>query len=108
MATDIPPHNMREVGDACIAILRNPKISIEQLCQMIKGPDYPTEAEIITPQSELQSIYETGNGTVRSRAVWEKVNRSIVISALPYQVSGIEGHGTGCGTNDRQEPADDC
>ena len=88
MATDIPPHNMREVGAACIAILRKPKISIEQLCQIIKGPDYPTEAEIITPQSELQSIYETGNGTVRSRAVWEKVNRSIVVSALPYQVSG--------------------
>ena len=88
MATDIPPHNMREVGAACIAILRKPKISIAQLCEIIKGPDYPTEAEIITPQSELQSIYETGNGTVRSRAVWEKVNRSIVISALPYQVSG--------------------
>ena len=90
MATDIPPHNMTEVAEACVELLRNPKIDIPGLCQLIKGPDFPTEAEIVTPRSELQAIYETGNGTVRARAVWESVGRSIIISALPYQVSGAK------------------
>lgn len=88
MATDIPPHCMKEVGEACIAVLRNPKISVEQLCEIVKGPDFPTEAEIITPQAELQNIYATGSGTVRARAAWQKDNRSVVVTSLPYQVSG--------------------
>lgn len=88
MATDIPPHNMREIAAACITLLRKPSTSISDLCDIVKGPDFPTEAEIITPKSELQNIYETGNGTVRARAAWEKIGRTIVVSALPYQVSG--------------------
>ncbi len=90
MATDIPPHNITEVATACVALLHDPKISIEELCSFVKGPDFPTAAEIITPKSELLSIYETGNGTFRARAVWTKVDSSIVISALPYQVSGAK------------------
>jgi len=88
MATDIPPHNMREVADACIALLRKPSTPIEQLCDIVKGPDYPTRAPIITPKSELQTLYKTGQGTIRARAAWKKAGRTIVVSQLPYQVSG--------------------
>ena len=88
MATDIPPHNMREIAAACIKLLRKPNTSLAQLCEIVKGPDYPTQAPIITDKSELQAIYETGNGTVRARAAWKKSGRKIVVSALPYQVSG--------------------
>ncbi len=90
MATDIPPHNISEVADACVELLRHPTASIEELCGIVQGPDFPTAAEIITPRSELRSIYETGNGTIRTRAVWEKSGGAIVISALPYQVSGAK------------------
>ncbi len=88
MATDIPPHNMGEVAAACVALLRKPNTSIAQLCEIVKGPDFPTQAEIITPRSELQTIYETGNGSIRARAAWKKIGRTVVVSALPYQVSG--------------------
>src|SRR5690606_37425235 len=72
MATDIPPHNLREVANACIHLLENPKATVEELCQFVLGPDYPTEAEIISPRAELRKIYETGTGTVRMRARWER------------------------------------
>ena len=88
MATDIPPHNMVEIAEACIALLKNKSITNEELCDIVKGPDYPTEAQIITPKSELLEIYATGNGTVRVRANWLQNKRSIVVTALPYQVAG--------------------
>ena len=87
MSTDIPPHNLREVVSACIHLLEKPKATVADLCTHVKGPDFPTEAEIITPVDELRSMYETGHGSVKMRAVWEKQNGDIVITALPHQVS---------------------
>ncbi len=88
MATDIPPHNLKEVASACIRLLEAPKSSVSELCEHIKGPDYPTRAEIITPQSAIQEMYETGNGSIKMRALWEKENGNVVITELPYQSSG--------------------
>jgi len=88
MATDIPPHNVREVVDACIHLLDTPKATLEDIHQFIKGPDYPTAAEIITPKADILAIYRTGNGTLRQRAVYQQEEGDIVITALPYQVSG--------------------
>ncbi|MBX8488146.1 DNA topoisomerase IV subunit A [Pseudomonas cichorii] len=90
MATDVPPHNLREVADACVHLLDDPKASIEDLCAHVKGPDYPTEAEIITPQADLLKIYETGRGSVRMRAVYRVEDGDIVVTALPHQVSGAK------------------
>ncbi len=87
MTTDIPPHNLREVAQACIHLLENPKATVAELCEFIPGPDYPTEAEIITPRAELQKIYEQGHGGLRMRARYEKENGDLVITALPYQAS---------------------
>ncbi|MFT5259611.1 MAG: topoisomerase-4 subunit A [Saprospiraceae bacterium] len=88
MATDIPPHNMREVVKACIHLLEKPDATIKQLCKYIKGPDMPTSGEIITPKEELLEMYRTGKGSVRQRAIWRKEGSDIVITALPYQASG--------------------
>ncbi len=88
MATDIPPHNVREVAAACVHLLEEPDAGFKDLFKHIKGPDYPTEAEIITPRSEIRAMYETGNGSIRARAKWESEDGAIVITALPYQVSG--------------------
>jgi topoisomerase-4 subunit A len=88
MATDIPPHNLREVTSACIRLIEDPKVSLADLCEHVPGPDFPTEAEIITPRAELRKIYENGGGSVRLRARWHKDQGAIVITALPYQVSG--------------------
>ncbi len=88
MATDIPPHNLREVTTACIELIRHPNISIEKLCEIILAPDFPTAAHIITPKEELLEIYKTGNGSIRTRAAWLKTKNEITITALPYQVSG--------------------
>jgi len=90
MATDIPPHNAREVASACIRLLDDPRAGVAALCEHVLGPDYPTEAEIITPRQELMQMYETGNGSVRLRARYEIEDGDIVISALPYQVSGAK------------------
>lgn len=90
MSTDIPPHNLREIGEACIKLLEDPKASIAELCKIVKGPDYPTEAEIITPAHEIAEIYETGKGGLRMRAVYEVEDGDIVITALPYQTSGAK------------------
>jgi topoisomerase-4 subunit A len=87
MATDIPPHNLREVASACIRLLDEPDASIADLCEHVKGPDFPTAAEIITPANELAAMYTTGNGSVRCRAVWTKEDGNVVVTALPYQVS---------------------
>jgi topoisomerase-4 subunit A len=87
MATDIPPHNLREVATACIRLLDEPDASIADLCEHIPGPDYPTEAEIITPKSDLLNLYTTGNGSLRARAIYQREDGNIVITALPHQVS---------------------
>jgi len=88
MATDIPPHNMREVINGCITLLDNPKAGLADVMKSVKGPDYPTEAEIITPRKEIKAMYNTGHGSIRMRAKYEKERGGIVISALPHQVSG--------------------
>ena len=90
MATDIPPHNLREVAEALIHLLDNPKATLQDIGKHIKGPDFPTEAEIITPQSEIEEMYRTGRGTMKARATYVKENGEIVITALPYQVSGAK------------------
>ncbi|MDC0362788.1 DNA topoisomerase IV subunit A, partial [Halioglobus sp.] len=88
MATDIPPHNLREVVAATIKLLVSPKATVADLCEHVQGPDFPTNAEIITPRDEIVALYETGRGGLRMRAVWDTEGGDIVITALPYQVSG--------------------
>ena len=88
MATDIPPHNVREVAEAAIHLLDNPKAELSDVMQFVQGPDYPTEAEIISPRADLKKIYSTGRGSVKMRAVWHKEDSDIVITAIPHQVSG--------------------
>ncbi|RYE66417.1 MAG: DNA topoisomerase IV subunit A, partial [Oxalobacteraceae bacterium] len=90
MATDVPPHNLREVASACVRLLDEPKATIEQLCEHIQAPDYPTEAEIITPRADLLKIYQTGRGSVRMRAVYRLEDGDVVVTALPHQVSGAK------------------
>lgn len=90
MATDIPPHNLREVINACVTLLDNPEATLADLMKSVKGPDYPTEAEIITPRSELRQIYKTGLGSLRQRARYKQESGGIVITALPFQVSGAK------------------
>ncbi len=87
MATDIPPHNLREVVSACIRLLDEPKSTVAELNEHILAPDFPTDAEIITPREDILAMYETGHGSVKMRAIWEKENGDIVITALPHQVS---------------------
>ncbi len=88
MATDVPPHNLREVIAATVHLLDNPSASIAELCAHLPAPDFPTEAEIITPVQDLMAMYATGRGTLKMRAVWKKEDGDIVITALPHQVSG--------------------
>jgi topoisomerase IV subunit A len=88
MSTDIPPHNLREVVTACVRLIDEPDVSSRELCKHVKGPDFPTGSEIITPTADLKAMYETGNGSFRARAVYEMEDGDIVITQLPYQVSG--------------------
>jgi topoisomerase IV subunit A len=88
MSTDIPPHNLREVVAACIRLLQNPRATLDELLEDICGPDFPTGAELVSPPAEIRAIYETGNGTLRLRACWEREEGEIVVNALPWQVSG--------------------
>jgi topoisomerase-4 subunit A len=90
MATDIPPHNLTEVVDALIHLLDHPEASLKDISQFIPGPDYPTEAEIITPKKDILEIYRTGNGSLRMRAVYGVEDEEIIITALPHQVSGAK------------------
>ncbi|MCP4379742.1 MAG: DNA topoisomerase IV subunit A, partial [bacterium] len=90
MATDIPPHNVREVANACARLLDNSKTELHELLEDIQGPDFPTEAEIITPRSDIQKLYETGRGSVKMRAVYQEENGDVVITALPHQASGAK------------------
>ena len=87
MATDIPPHNLIEVTNACIHLLGSPKATVKDLFEYIKGPDFPTNAEIITPKEDILELYKTGYGSVKMRAVWEKEDSNIIVSALPHQSS---------------------
>lgn len=90
MATDVPPHNLREVAAACIHLLDHPAATVAELCEHIPGPDYPTDAEIITPRDELLKLYEQGRGSVRMRAVYHVEDSDVVVTALPHQVSGAK------------------
>ncbi len=90
MATDIPPHNLREVAAACVRLIEQPKAELADLMEHIQGPDYPTEAEIITPRADIQKLYQTGNGSIRMRARWTVEDGAVVITALPHQVSGAK------------------
>ncbi|HDL4684718.1 TPA: DNA topoisomerase IV subunit A [Mannheimia haemolytica] len=87
MATDIPPHNINELADASVMLLDNPKATLDDVLSVVQGPDYPTEAEIITPKAEIARMYEQGRGSIKMRAVWKKEEGEIVISALPHQAS---------------------
>jgi len=88
MATDIPPHNVKEVASACVHLIENPKAELPELLDIVKGPDYPTDAEIITPKSDIEKIYQTGRGSIKMRAVYEVEHGEIVVTALPHQASG--------------------
>ncbi|TYK67436.1 DNA topoisomerase IV subunit A [Colwellia echini] len=88
MATDIPPHNVREVADACVHLIENPKAEISELLEFVQGPDYPTDAEIITPKADIEKMYQTGRGSIKMRAVYDIEHGDIVITALPHQASG--------------------
>ncbi len=88
MATDIPSHNVREVVNACVELLDNPEATLAQLTKHVKGPDFPTDAEIVTPPAEIREMYRTGVGSIRQRAKWELEDGDIVITALPFMVSG--------------------
>ncbi|MBT8132736.1 MAG: DNA topoisomerase IV subunit A, partial [Gammaproteobacteria bacterium] len=88
MSTDVPPHNLREVVAASIALLSKPSTPLSELCKHIKGPDFPTGAEIISPPEDIEQIYATGNGSVRVRASYEREDDAIVITELPHQSAG--------------------
>jgi|TARA_B110001454_G_scaffold57475_1_gene56183 topoisomerase-4 subunit A len=90
MATDIPPHNLNEVAKACIHLLDKPKATVNDLCKFIKGPDFPTEAELITPKEEILELYKTGRGSLKARATYTVESGDIIINALPFQVSGAK------------------
>ena len=87
MATDIPPHNINEIADAAVMLLDNPKAGLDDVLEIVQGPDFPTEAEIISPKSEIRKIYEQGRGSIKMRATWKKEDGEIIISTLPHQSS---------------------
>ena len=87
MATDIPPHNMNEVISACIHLLDRPTASLSDLMMHVKGPDFPSDALIVTPAEEIRAVYDTGRGSIKARAVYARENGTIVITALPHLVS---------------------
>jgi len=90
MSTDIPPHNIREVASACIRLLDDPKSSVKDICEHIKGPDYPTAAEIITPPEELLDLYKSGHGSIKTRATYLIEKGNIVVNSLPHHTSGVK------------------
>ena len=88
LSTDIPPHNAREITAAAIRLLQKKSTTLEELLEEVRGPDYPTDARIISSRDELVNLYRTGSGSVRMRAKWEMQNGNVVVTALPYQVAG--------------------
>ncbi|WP_427853177.1 DNA topoisomerase IV subunit A [Legionella gresilensis] len=90
MSADILPHNLTEVANACAYLLDHPNASLDKICKHIKAPDFPTNAEIITPTAQIRTMYETGVGSIKMRAVYKIERHQVVITALPYQVSGAK------------------
>lgn len=90
MATDIPPHNVREVANACAVLLDKPGADLDQLLEHVQGPDYPTDAEIITPTEDIKKLYQSGRGSVKMRAKYAIEDGEVVITALPHQASGAK------------------
>lgn len=90
MATDIPPHNLREVVSACIRLLDKPKSTVADLFEHVKGPDFPTDAEIVTSPESILETYQTGKGSLKMRAIYEIEQGDVVVTALPHQVSGAK------------------
>lgn len=90
MATDIPPHNLREVANACVHLIDHPNASVADLCEFIQGPDFPTDAELITPRADIIKLYEQGKGSLRMRATYIQEQGDIIITALPHQASGAK------------------
>ncbi|MDN3653401.1 DNA topoisomerase IV subunit A [Thalassotalea ponticola] len=90
MATDIPPHNVRELANACVHLIEQPKADVDDLLEHVQAPDYPTDAEIITPREDIAKIYRTGRGSIKMRAVYDMEQGDIVITALPHQASGAK------------------
>lgn len=90
MATDIPSHNLREVAQALVHLLDNPDAKLKDICEFIQGPDYPTEAEIISSRQEILEMYKTGNGSIRMRAAYREENGDIIVTALPHQTSSAK------------------
>jgi len=88
LSTDVPPHNLREVASALVHLIDTPKATVAQLMKHIKGPDFPTGGELVSPRSDIRQIYQTGNGTLRLRAAYRQENGDIIIGSLPYQISG--------------------
>ncbi len=106
MATDIPPHNLSEVAQAAILLLDKPKSTLEDLCEIIQGPDFPTGGEIITPRADIVEAYRNGYGSVRMRACYEIENGDIVITALPYPDFRRQGAGADCRPDGGEEASD--
>jgi topoisomerase-4 subunit A len=90
MATDIPPHNLREIVGACVHLLDKPKSTVSDLCEFVKGPDFPTDAELITPVEDIRAMYESGKGSLKMRAVYHVEQGEVVVTALPHQTSGAK------------------
>ncbi len=90
MATDIPPHNARELASACVELLENPKADLDRLMEFVPGPDYPTEAEIINTKADIRKIYDSGRGSLKMRAIYSIENGELVITALPHQVGAAK------------------
>ncbi|HSD68070.1 MAG TPA: DNA topoisomerase IV subunit A [Woeseiaceae bacterium] len=88
LSTDIPPHNLREVAAALVHLIDDPDATVAQLMKHIKGPDFPTGGELVSPRSDIRQMYQTGNGTLRLRASYKQENGDIIITSLPYQISG--------------------
>jgi len=90
MSTDVPPHNLKEVASALVHLIDNPKATVQQLMKHIRGPDYPTGGELVSPAADIREIYETGGGTLRLRASYKIEGSDIVITSLPHQISGAK------------------
>ena len=88
MATDIPPHNLREVAAACVHLLDEPEATSRQLMKFVKGPDLPTGAEIVSPRADIAEFYDKGVGSFKARATWKLDDDCIVVNTLPWQTSG--------------------
>jgi topoisomerase-4 subunit A len=88
LSTDVPPHNLKEVSSALVHLLDNPNATLSHVMKHIKGPDFPTGGELVSPRDDIKQIYKTGNGTLRLRASYKIENGDIIITALPYQISG--------------------